>query len=43
MCKLYQFIIMLLVFIIFGILCFIYDNSKNDINEDFNSINDTTT
>ena len=42
MCKLYQFIIMLLVFIIFGIFCFIYD-SKNDSNGDFNSINDTIT
>ena len=37
MCKLYQFVIMLLVFIVFGIICFIYD-SENDSNEDYNSI-----
>ena len=37
MCKPYQCVIMLLIFIVFGIICFIYD-SDNDSNEDYNNI-----
>ena len=37
MCKPYQCVIMLLVLIAFGIICFIYD-SDNDSNEDYNNI-----
>ena len=36
-CKPYQCVIMLLVLIVFGIICFIYD-SDNDSNEDYNNI-----
>ena len=36
-CKPYQCVIMLLVLIVFGIICFIYD-SDNDSNEDYDNI-----
>ena len=36
-CKTYQWVIMLLVLTVFGIICFIHD-SDNDDSEDFNDI-----